>query len=1065
MLTLHISNRTENLLHHLALLLRADGQADIFAPELFLIQSQGMERMVAQSLTDQFRSFCNFRFFLPLDFLGFIADKLGLGISPDGYQRQILTWRLDELLRDLSGESYRPLRYYLSGENAELKRFQLARRLANIFDQYQLMRVEMLGKWEKGEPVTGHPAESWQMDLWRRLSRQPKGETHRGELFRQVIDRLNRGDDLKRFLPKRIAAIGLHTMPPLFLEYLNRLAQHMDVHLLMLSPCRHYWGDVESRRAELKRMARQFPASESMAILHHPLLAALGQQGRDFQNMLLGNVETFIDSDSYDDPLADGDYATATLLQRIQADLLDDIMPERMFSNLAPGDDSVQVVSCHSKLREIAVLKDHLLRLLHRDSSLELRDIVVMAPDIQEYAALIPAVFADIQHSIADRSMRRRNSVIAAFLAFLDLFSGRFGWSEVLDLLRQPVIFPQFGLTATDLDILQQWVIGSGIRWGLSGQQRGEEGVPDFAEGSWRAGLERLLMGYAIDDDEFIDGVLPFTEIEGKGAQPLGGLCRFLALIEQARDDFHQTRMLGDWSAILLHYVQQLFGDSDEQQLLELQAILAEPAESIGRFHTSAVSFAVTCEWLNLSAKESRSSSGFLRGQLTFCSMLPMRSIPFRVVCLVGLNDGVFPKNDTHDTFDLMGNDFRPGDRSPRADDRYQFLEALLAARSHLYLSYVGQSIRTGEVIPPSVVVTEFLELLETSYGAGDIEVSHPLHPFSSRYFAADGDGSKKIFSYNDYYCRTAEVLQRGALPGNAWWRGRTGTEEVATVHLADLLRFVANPPKFFVVDRLGIRLDMGGDLPDEREMFEPSGLDRYLVDRELLQAGLAGKLSDCFKRVQAESRWPLGMPGLLAFSEKRAEIETFLQRVAAQQMGAARAPLPVDLTIGNYRLIGSLGGSLGDLHENGVLLIRYGNLRGRDLLAGWIHHLVAGQLLPAPVTRIVAKDTTIALSDRTGGPGLERLLPLFAEGWCRPVPLLVEPAFAYARQEAANKKARTPAIDKAMETYRRSMEKGYEPEWQLLYGNTPAEEVCGEEFRQLCHEIMCPVWRLADES
>ncbi|EKD33810.1 MAG: hypothetical protein ACD_75C02587G0001, partial [uncultured bacterium] len=636
MLTLHVSNRTENLLHHLALLLREDRQADIFAPELFLIQSQGMERMVAQSLTDEFRSFCNFRFFLPLDFLGFVADKLGLGISPDGYQRQILTWWLDELLRDLSGEPYQPLRYYLSGENAELKRFQLARRLANIFDQYQLMRSEMLGKWEKGEAVIAHPAECWQMDLWRRLSRQPKGETHRGELFRQVIGRLNRGDDLAKFLPKRIAAIGLHTMPPLFLEYLNRLAQHMDVHLLMLSPCRHYWGDVESRRTELKRMVRQPQASETMAVLHHPLLAALGQQGRDFQNMLLNNVETFIDSDSYDDPLADGEYAAATLLQRIQADLLDDIMPEPMVpnqpqnqaQNQAPGDDSVQVVSCHSKLREIGVLKDHLLRLLHQDSSLELRDIIVMAPDIQEYAALIPAVFTDIQHSIADRSMRRRNSVISAFLAFLDLFSGRFGWSEVLDLLRQPAVFPQFGLTATDLDTLQQWVIGAGIRWGLSGAQRGEEGVPGFTEGSWRAGLERLLMGYAIDADEFVDGVLPFTDIEGKGAQPLGGLCRFLELIEEARGDFHQARMLGDWSAVLLHHVQQLFGDSDEQQLLELQTILAEPAESIGQFHTGAVSFAVIREWLNLSAKESRSSSGFLRGQLTFCSMLPMRSIP-----------------------------------------------------------------------------------------------------------------------------------------------------------------------------------------------------------------------------------------------------------------------------------------------------------------------------------------------------------------------------------------------------------------------------------------------------
>lgn len=1056
MLTLHVSNRTENLLHHLALRLRMQKQADVFAPELFLIQSQGMERMVAQSLTDEFRSFCNFQFFLPLDFLTFIAGRLGLAISPDGYRRQILTWRLDELLRDPSGEGYQPLRYYLSGENAELKRFQLARRLANIFDQYQLMRSEMLEKWEQGETVTGHPAEGWQMDLWRRLSLQPQGETHRGELFRQVIDRLKRGDDLATLLPKRISAIGLHTMPPLFLEYLNRLAQHMDVHLLMLSPCRHYWGDVESKRTELKRLVREAQASDAPAVPHHPLLAALGQQGRDFQNMLLGNVESFLDSDSYDDPLADGDYAGATLLQRIQADLLDDILPEPL-PDPARRDDSVQVVSCHSRLRELQVLKDHLLLLLHRDGSLELREIVVMAPDIQEYAALIPAVFADIQHSIADRSMRRRNSIIAAFLAFLGLFSGRFGWSELLDLLRQPAIFPQFQLAVTDLDTLQQWVIGSGIRWGLSAGQRGEEGLPDYHEGSWRAGLDRLLMGYAIDGDEFVDDVLPFADIEGKGAQPLGGLCRFVELIERARKEFRQSRTIGEWSLILLDCVRQLFGDSDERELVELQAILAEPAESAGRFHASPVSFAVIREWLNQSAGESRSSSGFLRGQLTFCSMLPMRSIPFRVVCLVGLNDGVFPRNDNHDTFDLMGSDFRPGDRSPRADDRYQFLEALLAARSHLYLSYVGQSIKTGETVPPSVVVTEFLELLAGSYAAGDIVVNHPLHPFSSRYFA--GESEQPLFSYNDYFCRTAAVMQRGPLARPDWWRGRTA-EEATTVHLADLLRFGASPQKFFVVDRLGIRLDSQTELPDEREMFELSGLDRYAVDQALVRSGLAGRISDVFATVQAESRWPLGTPGEVAFAGKQAEVESFLQRVEAEEMGAAVASVPVDLTIGEYRLIGNLT----DLHEHGVLLIRYGSLRGRDLLAGWILHLVAGQLRLPAETRIVAKDSTIAFSGHRGGPGLEQLLALFAEGCRRPLSLFVEPALAYARQDASDR-GRTPAIDKAMQVYRTRMENGYEPEWRLLYGDTPAEELCGEEFQQLCREIVCPIWRTANES
>jgi exodeoxyribonuclease V gamma subunit len=1055
MFYLHVANRTENLLRQLAEILENDPQPDFFAAELFVIQSQGMERMVVQSLADQFRCFCNYRFFLPFDFLRFIAEKLHLGVSSKAYERPILTWRLEELLGDLNGGEYSPLQAYLAGDNGERKRFQLAARLANIFDQYQVMRPEMLVHWENGRRVTGQPAESWQMALWHRLLAGPGGNLHRGMLLRRVIDRLGSQEELAGCLPKRISVIGLHTMPTIFLDYLNRLAGHMDVHLLLLSPCRHFWGDVESRRTQLKQMVRYALAVDSTAIDHHPLLASLGRQGRDFQNMLLDQVEIFAETDGYEEPLSEEEYSSATLLRRLQADLLEDRINDEPSPGAAGGDGSIQVVSCHSRLRELQVLKDHLLDLLYHDHDLQLRQIVVMAPDIQEYAPLIPAVFADIQHAIADRGMRRRNSTVAAFLVFLNLFTGRFGWNEVLDLLRQPVVHPQFQLTSADFDQLEQWVIGAGIRWGLSGRQRGEEGLPEFAETSWRAGLERLLMGYAIAGDKPVDGVLPYPEIEGRGALPLGGLCRFLDLIDQARCDFQRARTLTLWSGVLLHYARQLFGDADDQDLVELRAILAEPAEAIGQYHGGEVAFPVIRDWLNLSARESRSSSGFLRGHLTFCSMLPMRSIPFKVVCLLGLSDGLFPNNDRHDTFDLMAGDFRPGDRSPRADDRYQFLEALLAARSHLYLSYVGQSIRTGEPIPPSVVVTEFLELLETSYGVTKLVVSHPLHPFSARYFAAR-DG-QKLFSYNDYFRRTAEALQRGPRPPKGWWQGRIEAA-LETVHLADLLRFFANPQRFFVTDRLGIRLDFGVEPPDEREPFAPSALDRYLVDRDLLRLGRAGELAGGLAAITAEGRWPLGTPGRLAFSEKCRETERLLERVDTLRLGQPLPGLPVDLMVGNIRLVGNLA----NLHDHGILLLRTTKLRGRDLLSGWLHQLVAGRLMPPAATYLVTADQTLRFAATSEGPSLERLFTLFAEGCRRPLPLLVEPAWVYARQQASPK-ARTAPLVKAQAVYLEAIDKGYQPEWTLLYGDSLAQAVLDGEFVELAEELLGWIWRVAD--
>jgi len=1045
----------------MAEVMRADKQADLFAAELFLIQSQGMERMIAQTMADEFCSFCHFKFFLPLDFLGFIADKLGMGLTPDGFQRQILAWRFDALLRDLSGEIYQPLTTYLTGNNSALKRFQLARRLANIFDQYQVMRPDMLLNWQRGRLSTSHPAESWQMDLWRRLLAQPGGDVHRGMLFSQVIARLNGEENLSELLPKRISVIGLHTIPPIFLNYLNSLSGHMDVHLFLLSPCRNYWGKVESQRVKFKRLVKK--SSNPVVTVpkeaeeHHPLLAVLGRQGRDLQNIMLEGANFALEFSSYADPLDGKAYAEASLLQKLQADILDGFLPVGSSPEADPADDTIQVASCHSKHREIAVLKDHLLHLLHQNPDLELRDIIVMAPDIQEYAPLIPAIFADIQHSIADRSIRRRNSIIAAFLNFLDLFSGRFGWSEVLDLLRRSVIFPQFNLSLSDVDILQQWVIGAGVRWGLSGQQRGEDGLPGFAETSWQAGLDRLLMGYAIDSDEFIDGVLPFADIEGRGAYALGGLCSFIQVIEGARQNFLKNHSVYAWSEILQAIVQQLFGEEYEQELVELRAMLAEFAESISPFHAGDIEFKVIREWFNQSAKESRSSTGFLRGQLTFCSMLPMRSIPFKVVCLIGLNDGVFPKNDNHDTFDLMGTDIRPGDRSPRADDRYQFLEALLAARSHLYLSYIGQSIRTNEVIPPSVVVTEFIEVLETGYGVTDIVVRHPLHPFSKKYFVRHSDvkpeSDPRLFSYDAYYCKTAETLQYGVQPQTEWWQGELAVKR-ESINFADLLRFYTNPQKFFVKDCLGIQLALGQDLPDDREIFEVSGLDKYAVEEEMVRAGLAGKMGELFKKIQIKGQWPLGTSGQLAFEEKQTGIEEFIATVREQQMGQRRIDSPLDLRAGSYRL----SGTMSNLYENGAMLIRYGKLRGRDLLAGWIHHLALRYLEPSAATRIVAMDHIVGFDAGSDGPDLATLLLHFSDGCRAPSPFYIESALAYARQ-LANERSRVLPLDKALQTLNTRLQNGYEPEWELLLRGREEEDRLGDDFEQLCREIMCPLW------
>jgi exodeoxyribonuclease V gamma subunit len=1059
MFYLHISNRTENLLRHLAEVIRVGERRSLFEKEIFLIQSQGMERMISQVMACAFRSWCNFDYLLPLDFLTKTAGLLGLHITPDSYDRGILAWRIEALLRELDDDVYRPLQRYITGENAGLKRFQLSHQLANTFDQYQLWRSDMLAGWDVGVRATDHPSEPWQLALWQRLAAEADGMPHRGLLLKQVVDKLNDHIDLSRLLPGRVSVFGLHIMPPLFLMYLKGLAVHIDIHLYLLSPCRHYWGDIENQRGLIKKRLIQIEqgfAQEAEVRDRHPLLASLGWQGRDFQEMLLKNVDFEVEFNSFEDPL---DSLTPTLLHRLQSDLLLDKTLDDGKEEIA-ADGSITVVSCHSRLRETGVLKDYILRLLHEDPTLELRDIVVMAPDIQDYAPLIPAVFDNIQHSVADQSMRRRSSVIGAFIIFLEIFNGRFSWIELLDLLKKEVIYPNFDLTIADLDILQHWVTAAGIRWGLSASQRREMGFPDFAENTWSSGLERLLMGYAIDAEEFVDGILPFTDIEGGQARALGGLCHFIEIITRAGDNFRHERSLADWSVLLIEYAELLFGSQEGTEVLELRKILLSLAEIYGRFHEQPVDRRVIQAWLERSAQETKASSGFLRGSLTFCSMLPMRSIPFKVVCLLGLNDNEFPRNDRYATFDLMAPPrSRPGDRSSRNDDRYQFLEALLAARNQIFLSFVGQSITSNKTIPPSVVVTELIELLQNSYGIENLVVQHPLHPFSYRYFSG---GKGALFSYNSDYCATAIQFQRPKEAALPWWSGELAPLK-HQIPVSDLLSFYANPQRWFVKNCLGIHLDSEIEFPEDRELFESSGLGAYLVDQEIVDHFLDGRDPQIlFNQLKAQGRWALGTPGRIAFAKKHRELTPFAETIRKLEMGDRLPDRVVNCEIGGYHLTGVLS----NIHENGILLTRYADLKGKDLLAGWIHHLLLA-LFPecTQCTRIVAKNRLINFAgNSTQDPDLERMVEIFVQGCRQPSHLFVEPAFRYVQQLHVSR-SEVPPLVKAQRCLLAGLENGYEPEWALLFRNTDVDTILGGPFESLCCDFLDPLWREADAT
>jgi len=1043
MLILHSSNKTENLLEHLAVILNTAPLSSPFAKEVFLIQSQGMERWLSQQLASHFQVFANFDFLFPGKFFSQMARRIQQKLSTDVFVRELMVWRFELLLRDIEEPIFAPLQHYLSGENTELKRFQLATHLAQVFDQYQMMRPQLLNDWQRGKLNYNSNTEKWQQALWLKITEQTQ-EQHRGALWLQAIDKFNRLEEgaLSAQLPERISVFGLNTMPPLFMEFLQGLSRHTDVHFYLLNPAQAFWADiVNKKQAELEGFENG-----------HPLLASLGQQGREFQQMLLDRAFT-LELDSFEE-----NTGNLSLLEHLQNDLLNNDSLGRELDK----DDSISIHSCHSRLREVEVLKTQLLHALETDADLELREIVVMAPNIEQYAPFISAVFADIQHGIADKSLRSSNATLDAYLKFLRLTQGRFGWQSVIDLLEQKEVYSCFGLNETDVILIRHWVAETRIRWGKSAQYKKQLQLPESVENTWQAGLDRLLMGYAVSsDDAFFADVLPYSEIEGNSADALGGLYDFIRLLFKASKVLAKSYSTKQWAETLLEYAELLFpaeAMSSEQQAekLQMNEILLELSSEINEVHDQPVSLSVIMAWLDGRVTETKSANGFLRGQLTFCSMLPMRSIPFKVIALLGMNEGEFPHTDHHLTFDLLAKDFQAGDRSRRADDRYQFLEILLSTRKQLIMTYIGQSMSENEAIPASVIIQELLDVMHSHYQIDQFVIQHPLQSFSAAYFSGQPD----LMSYNPNDLATANALRKPVTENSVWWQGQLNTELEKQLEVHELFAFYRHPQRYFLQTQLQLHLQKIEAEEPERELFSLLGMDNYAIDHEWIEAGLQDE-SLSLAKLKAQGRWISGELGEVLFEEKQQEIARFVEKIQAKQAGDLIEPVAIDMQVADVRLQGVLA----QQYSQDCLFYRHTAMKGKDFMQAWIQHLIMNRMAKK-TTHLISKDAFISFQpEHIQMDDLERVLQFFQQGQSQPNAFFTEAAFSYIKQQAALKtSARTtkPAIEAAKESLHKSIEQIFEPELKLLYENVEIDSLLNAEFEAICNELLLPAWEAA---
>jgi len=1029
---------------------------DALEAEIIVVHSPGMERWVSMELARRLGVCANCSFPFPNSFVQGLFSRVLPGLTEQEksfFDPRVLTWKIMQLLPGLlERPSFAALRAYLEEERLGLKSLQLAERIARVFDQYQVYRPEMILQWEKGRPGRTGPEQQWQFELWQEITRTRAGidRTSLREKFFQWVE--NPGEEIKN-LPSRVNVFGISSLPQFYLQIFAALARLIEVNLFLMKPS-----------LKLNSSAAELAGSKGNSLLEY-----MGTMGREF--FALSRELTDKAEELFHDP------GESTLLSCLQSDILHNRSRDGVcFTRKAVDsrDHSLQVHVCHSALREIEVLRDSLMAMFDNDPGLCPRDILVMTPQIESYAPYIQAVFdapepERIPYSIADRSPRSCSPLVDAFLGMLELDGSRFGARQVLGLLETGEVMRKFSLTAADLELVRQWVEQTRIKWGIDARHRAALGLPGFEENTWRAGLDRLLLGCAMagGGERMFQGILPYDDLEGAQTGVLGRLLEFVNRLVGQVGELGKPRSLSDWTACLAAMLERFF-EPDEETEGELQGIREVLSQLTAKGELAGFSEKVGLEvvkyWLRDRLEEKISASGFITGGVTFCSMVPMRSIGFKVICLVGINDESFPRQGESAGFDLMLSRPREGDPSRRNEDRYLFLEALLAAREKLHISYVGSSDQDNSSIPPSVVVSELLDCLERGFTHPQKKIlehvitRHRLQAFHPDYFRSRSG----LFSYSEQNCRACAQALEPRKRGEPFLVSTLPAppEEWKTVGIRDLCSFFTNPAKFFLNKRLGIYLEEGEKVPGDSEAFNLVQLEKYSLKEELARKGLEGRdPGDFYDCVRAAGRLPHGAVGRYFYELTGDEVEKFIEAVRAYISSEPLDPLEVDLELNGYRITGRLD----QIHGQALLRFRPGKVKPKDRLQTWLHHLILNAEQPEgyPLTSVfLGSDKQCRYSPAEDSrKELARLVRYYWEGLSRLWKFFPESSWSFAKAVLEEEKPEPLALYNAHGQWKGSEHNRGEiedPYLELCFAR--AEPPLNEEFQQAALEVYRPL-------
>ncbi|WP_373819651.1 exodeoxyribonuclease V subunit gamma [Glaesserella sp.] len=966
MFTVYYSNQLENQKDLLVGILTKDPNPNPFEQEIVLVQSLGMAQWLQMQIAKDLSVAGNFQFPYPTSFLWQQYRLLFPDLPKENiFERSGIVWRLMRLIPQLlERKEFAPLNAYLVQQDS-LKRFQLAAKIADLFDQYLVYRPHWLVHWEKNEQqqvldeITRFVSFKrknqddiaanieWQSLLWNTLVADIKQDSdeiifntsHRAYLqqrYFEKLDNLTVSDRAK--LPKRIFIFGISSLPATQLAVFKKLSEHCNIHLFFTNPSEMFWGDNrEDNVLEKLALSQQLSAEELDGLLEqqgNPLLMTWGKQGKEFLNLL---TELDPKEISLYDHFSNDD---SSLLTQLKGTILR--FEAHPILELNEGDTSLQIHSCHSKMREVEVLHNHLLQLFEQNTHLSPKDIIVMSADIDSYAPYIQAVFARyerqdprfIPFTLSDQKISYVNPIVASFLRLLSMKERKISVDEVLDLFDIRAIREQYQLSEESIFTLREWVNTAGIRAGLHTENSLWKNY-----NSWENGINRLLLGTSLTEkNNSWQDILAFDESYGLASVQSGYLAKFLQDLTAWSDFLSAPQSLGDWQQKLTEFIKQLYVEDEESAdtLFNLhQAVDTIFSQIKQAKFDQPLEAEIVAQLFEQQLSEQRSNLNFLIGKVNFCTLLPMRAIPFKVICLLGMNEGEFPRQQTLNSFDLMQYAPQKGDRARRDDDRYLFLEALLSAQQQFYISYLGQSLTDSQEKLPSVLVSQLYDYiqqhLDDPENAKQLLTLHPMTVFSPENFIHG-----KV-AYDKEWLAVME--ERSEQSGNFLTPLEREDSELPTeIDLADLIAYIQNPLRFFFQRQLGIRFEQDDSVIAESEVFSLSPLERYQLLDQLIDVK-KDESENFFKNAKLKGKLPACYFGELAQNELSETIQP-LRSVLKVYQDEPSELIEIDqqyqLENSQIRLVGHIRNRFG----NEVVLWRVGDLRDKDRIQMWLYYL-----------------------------------------------------------------------------------------------------------------------------